>query len=650
MRRTGATTRLIAAMMAAVCGACVLAAQAGNRGAPAAVWPGDKFDVLEKSIDELQQAMTAGTITSKDLVEIYLARVRAYDKQGPQINAFLSLNANALDEAAALDRERASRGPRGPLHGIPLVIKDNFDMAGTPTTGGSLALATLVASADAAQVKRLRDAGAVIIGKTNLHELAMGITTVSSLGGQTRNPYDPRRNPGGSSGGTGAAVTANFAAAGLGSDTCGSIRIPASSNSLVGLRPTFGLTSRAGVLPLSHSQDVVGPIARSVTDVAIVLQVMAGPDPGDDATQASAGRVPKSYREALRTDALKGARIGVLRALAGDTADDREARDLVQRALDEMKKQGAETIDVSVPGLDDLLGGSSVIDSEFKFDFEDFLAKKPGAPVHSAADILAGGMYISAIESSLRRRVAVPGRETEEYRRARVRRDAARQAVLALFEEQRLDAVAYPTMRRKPALVEEPQAGTTCQLSATTGLPALSMPAGFTGDRLPIGIELLARPFDEPRLLALAYAFEQQAHLRRPPFSTPPLAGGRPPKSIEFTTTIPARSDQSRVNGPVLLVRFAFDQSTGELRYDATATGLSADTMLSVSIHRGGPGEQGAALFQLLRQGEMKRVGTLTLRPHENAALREGKLHLAWYTKSVPAGQRAEILVTGSVP
>ena len=216
--------------------------------APVAQAPRD-FDVVEKTIPELQAAMAAGTVTSKQIVAAYLARIKAYDHDGPSLRAMIAVNPRALDAADALDKERAARGPRGPLHGIPVVIKDNFETADMPTTGGSIALAGFETGRDAFQVRKLRDAGAVIIGKTNLHELASGITTISSLGGQTRNPYDPTRNPGGSSGGTGAAIAANFASAGLGSDTCGSIRIPAANNNLFGLRGTLGLSSRDGIIP-----------------------------------------------------------------------------------------------------------------------------------------------------------------------------------------------------------------------------------------------------------------------------------------------------------------------------------------------------------------------------------------------------------------
>ena len=232
--------------------------------------------MFEQSILELQAAQTDGRVTSRGLVESYLARIRAYDQAGPRLNAVVILNPAAVDEADALDRERAATGPRGPLHGIPVLVKDNFDAVGLPTSGGALGLATLQPVADAYQVKRLRDAGAVILGKTTMHELAAGITTISSLTDQTRNPYDPTRVPGGSSGGTGAAVGASFAAAGMGSDTCGSIRIPAANQNLVGLRGTQGLSSRTGVMPLSSTQDIAGPLARTVTDLAIMLDATVG--------------------------------------------------------------------------------------------------------------------------------------------------------------------------------------------------------------------------------------------------------------------------------------------------------------------------------------------------------------------------------------
>src|ERR1044071_490860 len=247
--------------------------------------PIEYFEVYEQSITDLQSAMSSGRVTSRGLVESYLARIQAYDQAGPRLNAIVMINPRAREEADAMDRERGDRKLRGPLHGIPVLIKDNYDTADMPTSGGALGLATLQPSADAFQVKKLRDAGAVILGKTTMHELAAGITTISSYTGQTRNPYGLDRVPGGSSGGTGAAVGASFAAAGMGSDTCGSIRIPSANQNLVGLRGAKGLRSRNGIMPLSSTQDIGGPLARTVTDLAIMLDATVGADPADPITK-----------------------------------------------------------------------------------------------------------------------------------------------------------------------------------------------------------------------------------------------------------------------------------------------------------------------------------------------------------------------------
>ena len=258
---------------------CLLLALLGPLVPPGAA---AQIEVTEASVTELQEAMTTGVATSAEITAAYLARIRAYDQAGAELNAVIRLNPSALAEAEALDRERALRGPRGPLHGIPVILKDNYDLAGMPSTAASLGLAGLMPPDDAFQVKKLREAGVVFLGKSNLHELASGISTIASLGGQTLNPYDLSRNPGGSSGGTGAAIAASFAAVGWGSDTCGSIRIPSSHNNLVGLRPTKGLSSIDGIVPLSHTQDTGGPLARTVRDLAIALDATIGSSgPGD---------------------------------------------------------------------------------------------------------------------------------------------------------------------------------------------------------------------------------------------------------------------------------------------------------------------------------------------------------------------------------
>jgi amidase len=592
-------------------------------------------EVFEQSITDLQTAQAEGRVTSRGLVESYLARIRAYDQAGPRLNAVVVLNPRALDDADALDRERAQNGPRGPLHGIPLLIKDNFDLAGLPTTGGALGLATLQPAADAFQVKRLRDAGAVILGKTTMHELAAGITTVSSLTDQTRNPYDLQRVPGGSSGGTGAAVGASFAAAGMGSDTCGSIRIPAANQNLVGLRGTQGLSSRSGVMPLSSTQDIAGPLARTVTDLAIMLDATVGADPADPITAESAGKIPKSYREGLQAGAFKGARIGVLRSLFGTAPEDEEVTTLVLKAIEAMKAQGAEVVDVAVPGLDDLLRESSVIGDEFKFDLADYLARQPNAPVKSLGEILDRGLHHVQLDATFRLRNAPASRDTEHYRQARVKRRAARAAVLAALEEQRLDAVAYPTLRRKPALIGEVQIGTTCQLSATTGLPAMSMPAGFTVDGLPIGVELLGGAFTEARLLGFAYALEQATSPRRPPFSTPALVNGAAPRPTTFAVAVGA-TGAGAVSARVTLT---YDRTTGVLRYDARTTGLTAaDGVLALTLQRSDGERPGPVVAHLLAPTQPFAAGMLTLRGRDREAFVAGTLYLHLYTRQTPLG------------
>jgi len=479
------------------------------------------FDVVEKSISDLQAAMRSGSVTSRQLVEAYLARIRKYDQDGPKINAFITLNPRALEIAGALDAERRSNGPRGMLHGIPIVVKDNYVTEDMPTTGGSKALAGFESGRDAFMVKKLRDAGAVIVGKTNLHELAYGITTISSMGGQTRNPYDPTRNPGGSSGGTGAAVAANFAAAGMGTDTCGSIRIPSANNNLVGLRGTRGLSSRSGIIPLALTQDIGGPLARTVTDLSIMLDATVGRDPDDPATQAGDGHIPPSYAAALGDRTFRGLRIGILTSLFGTAPEDQEVATLVRKAIRRLTENGVEVADVTVPRLDDLLQNSSVINAEFKFQLMDFLQAYQRAPVHSLADILSSGRYDPAVEGVFKRAEAVESRDSAAYQASLDKRKGVRDAVLLTMKDNQLTALAYPTLRRKAAPIGQPQGGSNCQLSATSDLPAMAIPAGFTDDGVPVGFELLGGPFSETTLLKIAYAYEQTVKPRRPPKSTP---------------------------------------------------------------------------------------------------------------------------------
>ena len=492
--------------------------------------PAQSFELMEATIPQLQAALAAGTITSKGLVTAYLARIEAYDKRGPALNAISVLNGKALDEAAARDAERRAGAMRGLLHGIPIIVKDNYETADMQTADGSLALAGWVPPDDSTLVKKLRATGAIIIAKSNMHEFAYGITTVGSLFGATRNPYAPDRNPGGSSGGTGAAVAANFAAVGMGSDTCGSIRIPASHNSLVGIRGTQGLASRTGIIPLSSTQDIGGPIGRTVTDVAIVLDAIVGYDSTDPQTAASVGNIPKSYTDFLQLTGLRGARIGLLTDLLGSDSADAEVATIVRAATDEMKRPGAEVVAVTIPRLNEYLPAppvppvpSMVIRSDFKFDLNAYLAARPSAPVRTLEEVLASGKYAKAVETNLRASQAVESRDTKEYLRDIVMRGTLREAILQVMANNNLDALAYPTIRRKANVIGEAQLGTNCRLSAISGLPAIMVPGGFTPDGLPVGVELLGRAWSEPQLIKIAYAYEQATHHRRPPASTPAL-------------------------------------------------------------------------------------------------------------------------------
>lgn len=612
--------------------------------------PPAAVQVMDATIAELQQWMTEGKTTSKALVQAYLARIEAYDARGPQLNAIIAINPNALKEAEKLDQERATKGPRGPLHGIPIILKDNYDTANMPTTAGSPALADFIPSDDSFQVRKLREAGAVILAKSNMHELASGIITISAYGGQTRNPYDPDRNPGGSSGGTAAAIAASFAAAGMGSDTCGSIRIPASHNSLVGLRPTKGLSSIAGIVPLSTTQDVAGPLARTMADLAIVLDATIGEDPADAATRLAPGQIRPRFSEALDANALKGARLGTLTTLFGDAPEDQEVARIVHAAIDEMKKQGATVVDIVIPNLTELLRDSSLIDFEFRGDLAAYFAARPAAPIRSLDEILQKGLYHGALESTFKRRNVARGRDSAEYQKALAKRKETLQAVLKVMDDQKLDALVYPTIRRKAARIGDAQAGSNCQLSASTGFPALSVPAGFTDDGLPVGIEIYGRPFADARVVALGYAFEKASPHRRPAPRAPALgmnSGGQPiafeiiAAGGEVVPTVATRS--------VAKARFNFNPATNELTYKITISDLKPDDILFANIHRAAKGQNGPVVVIVSNRGFKEISGAHLLSDADRRSLMAGNLYLSIATRRNRAGElRAQLTVPQS--
>ncbi|NNF26258.1 MAG: amidase, partial [Gemmatimonadetes bacterium] len=437
---------------------------------------------------------------------------------------------------------------------------DNFDVAALPTTGGSVALQDLIPQDDSWLVARMRDAGAIVLAKTNMHEFAFGITTTSSLGGQTRNPYDLTRHPGGSSGGTAVGVTASFAPIGWGTDTCGSVRIPAAYNGLVGLRPTQDLLSTSGVLPLARTLDTPGPMARRAMDLALAMDAVLG-SAGRGRPEQPSDLASHLFVSALRDDALVGVRIGVLgdyldgtwtigevlaelgrslpsgtsvapadllRATSEGSVEGLEVGQAARGALERMEGMGAELIEIELGDMDDFLAGEEIIDMEFGRDLEAYLLATYATPLRSLDEILRLGVHDPSIEDVLIRRNRPASASSVEYRDALARLAATREKLLQVFERDRLDAIAYPTMRRPPAEIGQNQWGSMCLLSTSTGFPAITIPVGLGPGGLPVGLELLARPGDDARLVAFAHAYEKLVAPRVPPHTTPPLVDREP--------------------------------------------------------------------------------------------------------------------------
>ncbi len=503
------------------------------------------FNLVEATIDDIDNAFEFGALTSKELVQLYLNRIEAYDNSDPAVNSIINLNPNALDIATKVDRQRFTGKDLGTLAGIPVILKDNYDTFDVPTTAGAIALEDFIPKDDAFLVEKLRDEGAVILAKANLSEFAFSFESTSSLGGTTLNPYDPKRNAGGSSGGTGAAIASNFGVIGTGTDTGGSIRIPSTFNSLVGIRPTIGLTSRSGIIPLALTQDVGGPITRTVTDAAIALDALAGFDSEDPVTASSIGQIPESYTDFLDPKALKGARIGVVRELFGSNDDPRVAATnaVVNKAIAEIEALGATAIDVKIPNLDEILEFPSLSTFEFKRDLNNYLAERD-APIANLGDLIESNGYLEEFEDAYIERNNVDLNDPEtvaEYQEIITERPALTQSsLLSVLDGKNLDALIYPTSQSPPNLFDEDtNAGSQNRLSPFSGFPAISVPAGFTEDGLPVGIEFLGRAFSEPTLIGLTYSFEQKTQFRMPPESTPPLEG----ESFEYLTEVTVYGD-----------------------------------------------------------------------------------------------------------
>jgi amidase len=499
------------------------------------------FHLMETSIADIHKAMQAGSLTCHDLVQQYLDRIHAYDQQGPAIKSMLYINPASLEEADAMDQEFKRTHKLKPLGCIPIVLKDNFDTADMPTTAGALTLKGAQPEKDAFAVRRFREAGALILGKANMSEFATGGISASSLGGQVKNPYDLTRTPGGSSGGTGAAVAANFAAAGTGSDTGGSIRSPASATSLVGLRPTRGLISRDGIVPVSFTQDTIGPMTRNVADTARLLDVMVGYDPNDPVTALSVGNIPKTYTAFLE-NGLKGARLGVLTNLFGTGPEYDEVNQVMAKAIDALKEQGAVIVRLedAVLDIDTLTANFRMNEPEFKAALNRYLQQHGSrVPVHSLAEIIASGQYY---KPTLEKFFATTqsyedGPNSADYKDRRMKMEEIRIEVANLMAKHQLDALVYPHQKCLVLPI-----GATFQkdrngvIAALTGFPAIEVPAGFSTPTtsapvgVPVGMEFLGRAWAEPELIKLAFGFEQATHLRKPPVSTPVLPATRSAK------------------------------------------------------------------------------------------------------------------------
>ena len=488
------------------------------------------FQIVEATIPEMQAALRSGAITSKQLVQLYLERIDKYDRNGLKLNSIRHLNPRALEIAEEKDRERTAGHAKGPLFGIPVLLKDNIDTADQPTTAGSVALEGSVPPKDAFLTRRLRDAGAIILGKANLTEFANYIAEgmpagYSSLGGYVFNPYNPNiaaegdgrpaLSPGGSSAGPGAAVAANLAAVSVGTETSGSILSPSSQNCLAGIKPTVGLISRTGVIPIAASQDTAGPMARTVTDAAILLGVLAGVDPEDPATAAARHKAHHDYAKYLKKDGLKGARIGVCRARYWDSLRD-DGYQIMQDAIAKMQELGAEMVEIDIPGARDLSASkSSVLRYEFKRDLNAYLARLgPAARVHSLAEVIAFNEERKALKYGQKLALASQNtdleKEKDQYHKDR---DAdlllsRKQGIDFVMREYDLDALLFPS-------------NFGANIGAKAGYPSVIVPGGFLSNGSPFGIAFTGPAFSEPVLIRLAYAFEQATKFRRPAQATP---------------------------------------------------------------------------------------------------------------------------------
>ena len=492
------------------------------------------FEVQEATIAQIHAAMQAKRLTCRALVDQYLQRIATYDKNGPAINAIVITNPEATKQADELDRRFAQGGLTGPLHCVPMIVKDNFETIGLQSANGSLALAGFISSKDAFQVARVKAAGAIMLAKSNMAEWAFTpYETLSSiLPGYTKNPYALDRVTAGSSGGTAAAIAASFGAVGLGSDTGNSIRGPSSHQALAGIRSTMGLTSRGGVMPLNLLADIAGPMARTVADAVAVFQAIVGSDPADPVTSTASSHLPQNYAASLVADGLKGARIGVLRQAYERPTTDSEIVEVFMRAVDDLRRAGATIVDPATPdGIEAIRRPQGMGPcGGFKYDINRYLAGHGDrVPVKSLTEIVKSGRFHPTVQRRLEQAEQGPanGPESPECKAEEAYREQVRQAVTKTMDALKLDAFVYPTWSNPPRLIGDlntPHGDNSQFYSPTTDFPSIQVPMGYTrGGRLPAGITFFGRAWSEPALIKLAYSYEQATHHRHAPTTTPPL-------------------------------------------------------------------------------------------------------------------------------
>lgn len=491
-----------------------------------------RFDVVEATIVQAHDAMKVGRLNCRTLVSEYLKRIDAYDKNGPGINAIILVNPEVSKQAEELDRRFAQSGLTGALHCVPVIVKDNFETAGLQSSNGALAFAGYLPGKNAFQVKRIKDAGAIVLAKSSMAEWAFSpYETVNSiLPGYTRNPYSLDRVTAGSSGGTAAAVAASFGLVGLGSDTGNSIRGPSSHQALAGIRSTMGLTSRAGVFPLSMRADIAGPMARTVEDAARVFQVIVGEDADDPVTTAAKGHTSVDYMASLDRNGLRGAVIGVLRQAYERPTTDPEIVRVFQTAVEDLRRAGATIVDpAKVDGIDALKRSTEPC-MGFKYDMNEFLASRAArVPVKNLAEIIASGKFHPTAQRRLEvaEKAAQNGSGSEACKADDDYRQKVRDAVVQTMNRLKLDAFVYPTWSNPPRLIGDlntPHGDNSQFFSPMTGFPAVNVPMGYTrGGVLPVGMTIFGRAWSDAVLVKFAYAYEQATRHRHAPASAPPL-------------------------------------------------------------------------------------------------------------------------------